>query len=173
MKKVKYVFALICLLTVSIYCSKSNDIRPLSKQRTTITNDALDSFAICGACPTSGTFVPTSGTALNLNSVNILTAHYINVGNEVTVTGRVSWQSVTTAGSLASLTLSLPIPTTLDVATTYGTIVWNQTGVGAAAPQPKAFVGTSANVVQIEFTPATIKSGSFVYTYVYTLAPIQ
>ena len=65
---------------------------------------------------TSGTYTPTAAGVANIQSITVGTFHYIRVGNEVSFSGYVTVDP-TAANTITTLTLTLPISSTLGDAT--------------------------------------------------------
>lgn len=64
---------------------------------------------------TSGTYLPVYGVLANAGSFQNYAQHYIRVGNEITVSGRVSFSRV--AGGNNSFEMTLPVASTLTITT--------------------------------------------------------
>jgi len=126
------------------------------------TNAVVFSGDVSAANLTSGTYTPTLADNNNTSArSNNGDAHYIRVGNEVTVYGAVDITPTTGSGS-TGITITLPIPTTS------GTLIGNavefavnlNAGIGATGSPVKA---------ALEFLATSTAPRTFRYSFMYTV----
>jgi hypothetical protein len=123
-----------------------------------------------------GTYTPTITATDNASSVAANPAHYIRVGNIVTVTGTATVAATAAGDTLAQATLTLPADTrTINFVNSFDAHgVLSSSGVSTST---EAFTGgeiraiAGSQVVQIRLRAASTVATSFKYSYTFPITP--
>jgi microcystin-dependent protein len=110
----------------------------------------------------SGTYTPAVVNGTNVAASTVQACQYMRVGNVVTVSGAFSMQP-TAANTLTELTLSLPVPSNLAVAS-------NLAGTGVGGSQNHAirmFGATTNDLAQVSGFPPSTVSVTYNFTFTY------
>lgn len=149
-------------LTTSTSLGTSNTLYPSQNA----VKSYVDAAVSGGGVGSSGTYTPTVSDAINCSSFTVSPAHYIRVGNQVTVYGRI--QMTVSASSSVSLNLSLPVASniaTYSDASGYGSVdnagsTNNYIAIGGDGVSDDVIVG---------FTSGTNTAVSLMYSFTYTV----
>ena len=132
-------------------------------------NAVFDAIAaVTPSTATSGRYTPTATLVGNLDSALPLSAHYIRIGNEVTVTGRLSYDSSVT-GTEMQINLTLPVAssftTSLDLA---GLLVANSQTYNGGNALVSTYVDAETTADKAEFFfSSSLNTGVISYTFTY------